>query len=92
MLWEVSYETGNPVIGDAEAVEAAAEYPGEPGKLCAALLDCGGGSDRAGFLEVVPGQPGVFQVHDLWDHCPDYVRKRKIARKGRTDGPTEDDR
>jgi hypothetical protein len=74
LLWEVAYENGNPVIGDVAAVEAAAEWPGEPGKLCKMLFDCGG--SRAGFIEPVEGEDGVFQIHDLFDHAPEYVRKR----------------
>lgn len=76
LLWEVAYENGDPVIGDAHAVEAAAEYPGTPGKLCDALLRCGG-TGRAGFIDPVPGSDGLFQVHDLQDHAPDYVLRRK---------------
>jgi len=74
LLWEVAYENGNPVIGDVAAVEAAAEWPGEPGKLCKMLLECGG--NRAGFIEPVEGEDRVFQIHDLFDHAPEYVKKR----------------
>src|SRR5689334_18031659 len=72
-LWEVAYECGDAVIGDAEAVEAAAEYPGEPGKLFKALLSCGGqrrttadnGSQcPTGFIEEVENTPGIYQIHD----------------------------
>lgn len=108
LLWETAYENGDPVIGDADAVEAAAEYPGPPGKLCDALLTCGG-VGRAGFIEPVddatdcdgrsvaetdnpshktddPSRrtdqatkngPAVhYQVHDLYDHAPEYVSSR----------------
>lgn len=75
LLWEVAYENGDPVIGDAEAVEAAAEYPGEPGKLFRALLACGG-DGRVGFIEEADDEPGQFQVHDLHDHAPGYVANR----------------
>jgi hypothetical protein len=49
-LWEVSYECGNPAIGDVFDVELAAQWPGERGKLCEALTNCGG-DGRAGFIE-----------------------------------------
>lgn len=94
LLWETAYENGQPVIGDTEAVEAAAEYPGEPGRLCDALLSCGG-TGRVGFIEIAtdvtdcdgtsvtsvaqpshPSSPVMFQVHDLFDHCPEYVTSR----------------
>jgi hypothetical protein len=50
LIWEVAYEAGNPMIGDAAMIEAAAEWPGEFGVLCNALLECGG-SQKAGFIE-----------------------------------------
>lgn len=84
LLWEVAYECGDPVIGDPEAVEAAAEYPGEAGKLFAALRDCGG-EGRAGFVEAVPGESGIYQVHDLIDHAPEYVKKRRAREEERKD-------
>lgn len=74
-LWEVAYEHGNPEIGDADSIEAGAEYPGERHKLFNALLECGG-TGRAGFIEEIEGKPGQYQIHDLFDHAPDYVRKR----------------
>jgi hypothetical protein len=82
LLWECAYESGDPVIGDADAVEAAAKYPGEPGRLFRALLDCGG-KGAAGFIETVDGDPDRFQVHDLFDHCPEYVKKRMAREHAR---------
>lgn len=82
-IWETAYECGNPVIGDAEMVEAAAFWPGKKGKLFEALLACGG-ADRPGFIEEVPGKPGTYQVRDLYDHAPDYVKKRRDREKQRT--------
>lgn len=84
-IWEVAYECGDPVIGTPEAIEAAAEYPGEAGKLFKALLQAGGGS-RAGFIEPVKEQDGMFQVHDLFDHAPEYVKKRKHREEERKSG------
>ena len=66
-LWEVGYEAGNPVIGDALDIELAAEYPGEPGKLCKALLDCR-------LIDRL--EDGRFQIHDLLENAPEYVKKR----------------
>jgi hypothetical protein len=75
-LWDVAYEAGDPIIGDALDVKFATGYPGEPEKILQALLDCGG-PRRAGLIENVDGSDGVYQIHDLFDHCPDYVRKRQ---------------
>jgi hypothetical protein len=75
-LWRVAYQDGNPRIGDGLDVELAAKWPGDQGKLCEALLNCGG-PGRAGFIEPVPGEEGAYQVHDLDDHAPDYVRSRR---------------
>lgn len=87
-LWETAYETGNPVIGDEVDVELAADWPGEPGKLAAALLNCGG-EGRTGFIEEVVTDCNAlnnglrnsvtktFQVHDLFDHAPEYVTHRR---------------
>lgn len=74
-LWASSYENGEPVIGDSVDVELAAKWIGEPGKLTRALLECGG-ADRAGLIEPVEGHEDVYQIHDLFDHAPEYVRKR----------------
>ena len=74
-LWSVAYESGNAVIGDAMDVELAAGWEGEDGRLCRALLDCGG-TGRPGLIEDVPESPATFRVHDLMDHAPDYVQGR----------------
>jgi hypothetical protein len=76
LMWEVAYENGDEYLGDGEDVELAAKWRGEPGKLLQALLTAGG-EGEAGFIEEVSGRPGRYQVHDLWDHAPDFVRKRR---------------
>jgi hypothetical protein len=77
LLWNASYGSGTPVIGDADDVEAVAEWVGEPGFLVTALLTAGGtGEDDHGFVDRVDGN-GKFEIHDFWDHAPDYVAKRR---------------
>jgi hypothetical protein len=83
LIWLTAYESGDPVLGTADMVEAVAEYPGERGKLFRALLECGG-SGRAGFIEPAPGADGAYQIHDLFDHCPDYVKRRMEREHTRT--------
>jgi hypothetical protein len=88
-LWKVGYASGNPEIGDAKLVESLCEWAGEPGALVKALVG-------AGFLDV--SSNGCLTIHDLQDHCPEYVRSRhrmenwrkrksKSRKKVKTDQP-----
>ncbi len=74
-LWEVAYENGNPEIGDAMDVALAADWQGEPGAFCKAALECGG-KGKAGFIEPTSDNATRYRIHDLYDHAPEYVRKR----------------
>ena len=82
MMWEVAYESGNAVLGDSVDVELAAGWIGEPGLLCRALAECGG-KLRSGLIEEVGD--GIWQVHDLLDHAPEYVdsRRKRLEEKGK---------
>lgn len=85
MLWESCYETGDPHLGDQVDVEAAAMWQGSPGELLRALLDAGG-DGRPGFIEEETDHPGTYRIHDLYDHAPEYVKKRRdreLARRTR---------
>ena len=75
LIWDAAYENGDPLLGDADDVEGAARWRGPSGALCEALL-AAGGQNHAGFIEEVDGRPGQYQVHDLFDHAPDYVERR----------------
>lgn len=66
-LWHVAYEAGQPVFRDRIDVELAAQWQGEQGKLCEALVE-------VRLLDV--NAQGNFSIHDFHDHCPDYVRLR----------------
>jgi hypothetical protein len=86
-LWHAAFDTGDPDLGTAFAVEAAAGWMGEPGKLCHALLRCGCG--RAGFIEEVPDKPGFYRLHDLVENSPadlvrKWVRRQDRLAKGKT--------
>lgn len=72
LLWETGWQSGDPIIGDDLAVELAAKWPGEPGKFFDAVLNAGG-RGKTGFIEEVPDQPGIYQIHDFLDHAPDFV-------------------
>ncbi len=82
LLWESAYEAGDEYLGDGDDVEAAARWAGEPGTLVLALLTAGG-DDLPGFIEEDPNRPRHYRVHDLWDHAPDYVRKRRERERQR---------
>lgn len=71
LIWEAAYASGDPIIGDVEAVEELADWRGPRGELASAMV-------HAGFLDVHPAADGgqVHVVHDLEDHAPDYVIKR----------------
>ena len=81
LLWDTAYESCTDEVGDAFDVEAAAEWRGPAGRLVKALLEAGG-PGKAGFIEEggsswwPEGTPGTYRVHDLWDHAPEYARKR----------------
>jgi len=75
LMWEKCCINGDDYLGDVVDVEAAAQWPGEPGALCRALLDAGG-EDRAGFIEEVEGHPEHYRCHDFYDHAPRYVARR----------------
>lgn len=66
VVWEAAYENGDELLGDELDLEALVGWEGEPKALASALV-------QSGFLdETVEG----LAVHDLWDHAPDYVRRR----------------
>jgi hypothetical protein len=67
LLWSAAYEAGEEIVGDSPDVEYAAKWTGEPGKLTESLTQCG-------FLD---STENGFVIHDLWDHAPEYVRKRR---------------
>lgn len=91
LIWESCYASGNPFLGDAEALEAAADWQGERGELAKALVDCR-------FVDIYQHSSGeqmdtnggrLYVVHDLEDHAPDYVLKRwEREAKRRANGET----
>jgi len=56
LIWETCYASGEPVVGDAEALEAIADWRGEPGELASHL-------SWAGFVEA--DQQGLYRVVDF---------------------------
>lgn len=78
-LWDVAHECGNPVIGSADDVEIAAEWPAKGryrrGSFFAALKD---------GKWIDPDGNGGWQIHDYWHHAPPYVKDRKRKEDSRT--------
>ncbi|MFL5330721.1 MAG: hypothetical protein ACJ8C4_17615 [Gemmataceae bacterium] len=65
-MWDVANECGDPGLGTAQQVEDAAEWPGKPGVLFAALK-------RLRFIDL---NEETWVIHDYFDHAPHYVRLR----------------
>jgi len=65
-IWAAGNESGDPHFPSEESLEATARWRGEDGKLAALLI--------GQFVDRLPD--GTLEIHDFWDHCPDYVRKR----------------
>lgn len=82
-VWEVAYENGDPFIGDAEDIETSARWTGKPGVFCRALLEAGG-TTRCGFIQRSEDRGG-YEIHDLWDHAPNYVQRRAAKEMERAD-------
>ena len=78
MVWAHAYQDGDDRLGTVEDLEFMVDWDGEPGECATALVE-------SGFLDLVDGE--LF-VHDLFDHAPDYVRKRRSRedeRRSRSD-------
>lgn len=74
-LWDSCHSKGNPLIGDAMDVEIASEWPGESGAWFEVLRD-GGWIDRV--------DEDRWQLHDYWEHAPEFVIKRAADAAGMT--------
>ena len=73
-MWDTCHANSSEVIGTAEEVEAAAQWPGEEGVFFSAVKDR--------WLDRVPGTD-KWAAHNYWDHCPDFVYERMKKRKQR---------
>lgn len=73
-LWRSGYQTGNAYVGDSKDVELAAKWHGEEGQFFTALT-----AKEVNLLDM--NQDGTYSIHDLYDHAPEYAKKR-MRRKG----------
>lgn len=65
MIWDVSGIIGK-ISYTADELEAVAEWDGEPGELVRALCK----------VRLVDYDDEKYVIHDWWDHCPYYVKKK----------------
>ena len=76
-MWTPGYENGDPLLGDAQDVELAAEWEDsgrKPGEWFEAVLEC----------RFIDETEGGYQIHDLHDNAPEYVadrQRREIERR-----------
>ncbi len=91
-MWESCWESVSPTLGTPEVVELVAMWNGAPGVFAQALEDIG-------FLD--RDEDNNLQVHDFWEHAPDYVDRRlarakkkqeELYNRGRTTPSRTDER
>ncbi len=73
-MWQFGYETANAYLGSSDDVELAAEWDDSgrpPGQWFQAALEARWIDDLG---------KGCYQIHDLLEHAPDYVKKRAKRR------------
>lgn len=78
-LWDSCYESGDDRVGTAADVAYVIGWTDKKIDIATAMHE-------AGFLDADAEHPDEFVVHDLWDHAPEYVakrRKREIERQTR---------
>lgn len=75
-MWKPAYESGNPTFRSHEMIELAAEWSGEPGVFAKAVCD-----PAHNFVDARKNDQ--FEIHDFYEHAPDYVKKRIEREKQR---------
>src|SRR6476619_6831728 len=85
LMWDAAYESGDIYIGTAEDLAAAVGWTDDPAILARALADAGQ-PEGYGFIEPISTADESqrrYQIHDLWHHAPDYVKKRHAREQDR---------
>ena len=68
LLWHHCYDLATDEVGTAEDIAWLVDWPeADAARLTTALVD-------AGFIDEYAD--GVYRVHDLWHHAPDYAKHR----------------
>src|SRR5262245_25445249 len=68
LLWDHCYATADDDVGTAADLAYIVDWPDDAAPLVAALV-------ASGFVDEIA--PGHYRVHDLFDHCPQYVQRRR---------------
>ena len=77
-MWQSAYSSCNPILRTRAAIEITAGWTGTVGEFADAVLD-----PNHNFID--EREDGQFEIHDFWDHAPDFVKKRYLRaaeRKG----------
>src|SRR3990167_4365042 len=85
LVWQACWDACDDHVGTAAEIEDLVGWTGTPGALVEALIDAGA-PDQEGFLEQIErvnSGETTYRVHDLWDHAPDYVLKRRQRQEQR---------
>lgn len=77
VLWNSAHEKKSPILGDFDSIEGAAKWPftRERHQFAAAML-------KTGFVDEI--LPGLYAIHDYYDHAPEY-RKKLISAAAKHD-------
>lgn len=77
VMWNSAHRKKTPILGDFDRIEGAAKWPftRERHQFAAALV-------KTGFVDEVV--PGLYAVHDYYDHAPEY-RKKLISTAAKSD-------
>jgi len=77
VMWNSAHRKKTPILGDFDRIEGAAKWPftRERHQFAAALV-------KTGFVDEVV--PGLYAVHDYYDHAPEY-RKKLISSAAKSD-------
>ena len=80
MLWDVSGIIGKIRYTDEE-IEAVVEWDGVPGEFTKAMV-------KVGLLDK---KDEMYEIHDWWDHCPNYVKRKMKAPEVKEKKEVEED-
>lgn len=69
LMWQTAYSSFSPILRTRAAIEITAGWEGTQGVFADAVLD-----PAHNFVDA--RDDGQFEIHDFWEHAPDFVKKR----------------